>query len=98
VRRRAPRPLSEALGPLQDAWRPHTLLADVQRAWPTAVGERIAREASPTAERGGVVTVTCSAATWAHELDLLGPTLVERVNAALGAPRVTRLKTTARRV
>jgi predicted nucleic acid-binding Zn ribbon protein len=56
----------------------------VQRVWPEVVGEVIAAEARPTAERGGVVTVSCRAAVWAQELDLMAPELVERLNAALG--------------
>jgi predicted nucleic acid-binding Zn ribbon protein len=36
--------------------------------------------------------VACDAAVWAHELDLMGPELVERLNAALGAPRVRALR------
>jgi predicted nucleic acid-binding Zn ribbon protein len=97
MRRRAPRPLAEPLEALQDRWAPRSLLADVQRVWPQAVGSRIAAEATPTAERAGVVTVTCAAAVWAQELELMGPGLVEQVNAALGGPRVHRLRCTARR-
>ncbi len=35
------------------------------------------------AERDGVVTVACRSATWAQELDLLGPELLGRLNEAL---------------
>jgi predicted nucleic acid-binding Zn ribbon protein len=37
------------------------------------------------AERDGVVTIACRSATWAQELDLLGPQLLERLNEALAA-------------
>jgi predicted nucleic acid-binding Zn ribbon protein len=47
-------------------------------------GEGVAREASPVAERDGLVTVACRSATWAQELDLLQSDLLERLNAALG--------------
>jgi len=90
--RRAPRPLSDAIGPLQDALAPATLLAAVQRAWPAVAGEAIAREATPVAERGGVVTVACEAAVWAQELDLMSPLLIERLNAAIDAGEVVRLR------
>jgi predicted nucleic acid-binding Zn ribbon protein len=92
VSRRAPRPLGEALAPLQAALAPATLLAEVQRAWPSAVGEAIAREASPVAERGGVVTVACAASVWAQELDLMAPLLIEQLNAAIEAGEVRRLR------
>jgi predicted nucleic acid-binding Zn ribbon protein len=67
-------------------------LAAVQRAWPEAVGDLIAAEARPAAERGGVVTVTCSSSVWAHELDLMSPVLIERLNETLEGPVVTRLR------
>lgn len=90
--RRAPRPLSEALAPLQQALAPATLLAEVQRVWPSATGEAIAREAAPVSERGGVVTVACSASVWAQELDLMAPLLIEKLNAAIAAGEVRRLR------
>jgi predicted nucleic acid-binding Zn ribbon protein len=92
VSRRAPRPLSDAIAPLQASLAPATLLADVQRAWPRAAGEAIAREASPVAERGGVVTIACSASVWAQELDLMAPLLIEKLNAAVAAGEVRRLR------
>jgi predicted nucleic acid-binding Zn ribbon protein len=67
----------------------------VQRAWPVAVGRAIAAEAQPTAERAGVVVVSCSASVWAQELDLMAPAILERVNEALGAQRVSRLRCVA---
>ena len=48
------------------------------------MGEVIAAQAEPTGERDGVLTVTCSSAVWAHELDLMGPELTGAINAALG--------------
>lgn len=65
---------------------PATLLAAVQRAWPGAVGEAIAREASPVAERSGVVTVACRSSTWAEELDLLRDQILARLRAQLDDP------------
>jgi predicted nucleic acid-binding Zn ribbon protein len=95
VRRRAPVPLAGAVEALAARLEPATALAAVQRAWPDAVGPAIAAEAEPVSERGGVVTVACRSAVWAHELDLLAPELVDRLNAALGEPRVTALRCTA---
>lgn len=90
--RRAPRPLALALEPLRDALAPATLLAEVQRLWPEVAGAAIAREASPTAARGGVLTISCSASVWAQELDLMAPMLLQRLNAALGDAEVQRLR------
>ena len=83
-RRRAPRPLAAAVGAALERVEPATLLAAVQRAWPAAVGEAIAREASPVSERDGVVTVACRSATWAQELDLLAEQILERIGRDLG--------------
>lgn len=90
--RRAPRPLASAIGPLREQLAPATLLADVQRAWPAAAGAAIAREAAPVAERGGVVTIACSASVWAQELDLMAPMLIEKLNAVVSAGEVRRLR------
>jgi predicted nucleic acid-binding Zn ribbon protein len=90
--RRAPRPLSSALVPLQAALAPATLLADVQRVWLEAAGSAVAREAVPASERGGVLTVVCSSSVWAQELDLMAPLVLERLNAALSGGEVRRLR------
>ena len=93
--RRSPRPLGAALEPLQVGLAPDTLLAEVQRGGRAAVGDTIAAEARPVAERGGVLTVACEASVWAQELDLLGPELVERLNATLKQGSLTRLRCVA---
>ena len=93
--RRSPRPLALAIEAVRDELAPATLLAAVQRAWPEAVGVAIGAEAQPTSERGGVVTISCSAAVWAQELDLMAPAIVERLNEALGSRRIERLRCVA---
>ena len=93
--RSSPRSLEEAFGALTDELAPQTLLAAVQRAWPATVGEAIAAQAQPTAERGGVVTVSCAASVWAQELDLMAPQIVARLNAELPGGAVTRLRCVA---
>jgi predicted nucleic acid-binding Zn ribbon protein len=92
MRRREPRPLGHAVSALADRLAPQTLLADVQRVWPAAVGDAIAAQAEPTGERDGVLVVTCASAVWAQELDLMGPGLVERINGLLAEPRVRSLR------
>jgi predicted nucleic acid-binding Zn ribbon protein len=52
----------------------------------------VAAAAAPTAERDGVLTVTCSAAVWAQELDLLACELIPRLNAALGSASIRELR------
>jgi predicted nucleic acid-binding Zn ribbon protein len=95
-RRRAPRPIGAALSAALEGTEPATLLAAVQSAWAGAVGEAVAREATPVAERDGVVTVACRSATWAQELDLLGARILEQVREGLPSPdRLEGLRFTA---
>jgi predicted nucleic acid-binding Zn ribbon protein len=93
--RRSPRAVALPLGHIRDELAPQTLLADAQRAWPEAVGETIAAEARPTAERGGTLTVACSASVWAQELDLMAPAILGRLNAGLRRGEITRLRCVA---
>lgn len=90
--RRSPRRLAVALDQVRDGLEPDSLLAEVQRVWRDVVGTMIALEAEPTGERGGVVTVSCSASVWAQELDLMGPAIVANLNRALRTGRVSRLR------
>ena len=89
---RRPRALAEAVGVVRDATQPATLLAAVQSRWEPAVGARVAREAHPVREREGTVTISCRAATWAQELDLLQEELLEALNRALAPRRVQALR------
>jgi predicted nucleic acid-binding Zn ribbon protein len=95
MRRRAPRPLSAALSGLTGQLAPRTTLGEVQRVWPSVVGPAVAREASPTTERGGTLTITCRSSVWAQELDLMAPELVGRLNEQLGEGRITALRCVA---
>jgi predicted nucleic acid-binding Zn ribbon protein len=95
VRRHAPRPVSAAVEALASRVAPTTPLAAIQGGWLEAVGEAIAREARPVAERDGVVTVACRSAVWAQELDLMGSEVVERLNHALGGVPIRRLRCVA---
>jgi predicted nucleic acid-binding Zn ribbon protein len=90
--RRSPRPFALAADRIRDELEPESLLGEVQRAWRGAVGAGIAAEAEPTAERGGVVTVSCSASVWAQELDLMAPAILARLNELLRFGRITRLR------
>lgn len=90
MRRRAPRPISAAIGEALERAEPATLLAAVQSTWPSAVGEAIAREATPVAERSGVVTIACSTSSWAQELDLLGRQILAKIRPHL--PEETSLR------
>ena len=95
-RRSGPRPLAFALDVVTASAMPSTLLAEVQRAWPDAAGAAFAAQSEPVAERAGTITVACTSAVWAQELDLLSERVVERLNAALGRVAVRALRPQAR--
>ena len=90
--RRSPRPVSFAVERIRAQLEPETVLAEVQQVWGDVVGTAIAREAEPTSERAGVVTVSCAASVWAHELDLMSPVIVQRLNAVLRRGAIARLR------
>lgn len=90
--RAAPRPLSVALDTFTDTLAPASTLARVQEVWEHAAGPAIAASARPTAEHGGVLTVTCDAAVWAQELDLMANDLIARLNLALGGDGIRTLR------
>jgi predicted nucleic acid-binding Zn ribbon protein len=90
--RAAPRPLTAALQDLAAELAPASTLARVQEIWGRIVGPAIAASARPTAERSGVLTVTCTAAVWAQELDLMAGELIPRLNAALDVESIRELR------
>ena len=90
--RRAPRPLSLAIGGLTESLAPATTLARSQRVWGQAVGEAISEAGLPTAERDGVLTITCADSVWAAELDLMSTELVDRLNESLGEELIRQLR------
>ena len=90
--RRAPRRLAEALGPLMAGLEPATTLATVQRLWADVVGVEVAAVARPVSERGGVLQIVCEDSVWAAELELMGPSLVARLNAAIGRELLSSLR------
>jgi predicted nucleic acid-binding Zn ribbon protein len=92
VKRAAPRRLSAALEGLEVSLQPASLLARVQRVWEQAAGPTVAAAGRPSAERDGVLTIVCSDAVWAQELELMGADLVERLNEVLGEPLLQRLR------
>lgn len=91
-RRSSPRSIADAMQDLIEHAQPASGLGAVQRVWKDAVGEVIAEEAQPTAEREGVLTVSCRSAAWASDLDLLSPELIEKLNTHLGERRIVRLR------
>jgi predicted nucleic acid-binding Zn ribbon protein len=97
VRRRAPRPLAEALAALTAQLEPASELARVQRVWGEVAGAVIAAHCSPVSVRGGVLRVACDEAVWAAELELLAPDLLPALAGRGGAVTVTSMRCSADR-
>lgn len=91
-RRRAPRSLAGAIEGVIAASAPKTLLADVQRAWPRACGEVMAREAEPISEQAGVVTISCRSAVWASELELMQSEILAKLIDELDGAQLSGLR------
>jgi predicted nucleic acid-binding Zn ribbon protein len=92
VSRPAPRPVAALVHELERELAPTTTLGRAQQIWERAVGAAIAAAAQPTAEREGILTVSCEAAVWAQELDLMAGELIPRLNALLGSERIHELR------
>ena len=92
MRRAAPRPLKLALETVARRSAPAGLLARAQAAWPEVAGTTIAAEAEPVSERQGRLTIACSSATWAQELELLQGDLRGSLNDRIGGDPVSELR------
>ncbi len=90
--RLAPRQIAPALQQLTTTLAPATTLARVQGIWESAAGPAIAAAAHPSSEHNGVLTVTCGAAVWAQELDLMANALIAQLNELLGEETISALR------
>ena len=60
-------------------------MTEIVRAWPSVMGEQIARNAWPARiSRDGKLHVATASSAWAFELAQLEPKLLERLGEALG--------------
>lgn len=88
-RRRDPVGVGELLGRATRKFtRPgDSVLASVRAAWPEATGPGTVNHAYPVRRsRAGVVTIACSDAVWAHELQARAEEIEERLAEALDDP------------
>ncbi|MDW8313574.1 MAG: DciA family protein [Rhodovarius sp.] len=65
--------------------------AQLLAEWEALVGPELAARTTPRRLERGTLTIACSGPT-ALELTMLGPALIERINAGLGRPAVKRLR------
>jgi hypothetical protein len=68
-------------------------VTEITACWPAVVGEAVARQAWPLRiARDGTLHVATSSATWAFELDRLGPEIVARLRAEVGPSAPSKLR------
>ena len=66
--------------------------AELWARWAEIVGDQIAKHASPSSLREGVLRVRVESPTWATEIGYLGEDIRARVNAALRADTVREVR------
>jgi hypothetical protein len=72
---------------------PAGAIGEIVKAWPTAVGDAIARNAWPArVSRDATLHVATSSSAWAYELGLLEADIRERLAGALGPDAPKRLR------
>ena len=70
----------------------------IWQVWNSAVGEQIARRATPVAIRDGLLTVIVSTAPWMQQLTFLKKKIIDKINAAAGEELVRDILLKAGRV
>ena len=85
-------PSLERIGP-KGVWSE----AKLRKVWKDAVGDQVATHAHPRRLRGTVLDVSVTNDSWATELTYLSASLIERLNAHLGAGTVTQINVSRQR-
>lgn len=84
--------IGELLGPALGGMGPKLWTeARLRKAWTSAVGGEVAAHAQVRRLRGNVLEVDVTSDSWATELTYLAATVIERLNAELGAGTVGQL-------
>ena len=62
------------------------------RLWQDAVGDAVARNASPVLVRGGVLQVNVTSSVWVQQLHFLRDMLLEKINADLSGTKINDIR------
>jgi len=91
---RDPQVVGSAIRDLVDGrgWQRTTQVATVLACWEQIVGAQIAEHCQPEAVNDGELVLAAESTSWATQLRLLGPTLITRVDEALGKGVVTAIR------
>jgi predicted nucleic acid-binding Zn ribbon protein len=93
-RREDPELLNAALGDLLSArgWQARAAVGSVFGNWPAIVGPQVAAHTTPDAFKDGELTVLADSDSWATQLHLLTPQILDLLAKELGASTVTHLR------
>ena len=93
-RRDDPELLNTALGDLLSArgWQDRAAVGSVFGNWSAIVGPQVAAHTAPESFDSGELTVTADSDTWATQLRLLAPQVLQRLGEELGADTVHHLR------
>jgi predicted nucleic acid-binding Zn ribbon protein len=93
-RREDPELLNTALGDLLSArgWQARAAVGSVFGNWPAIVGPQVAAHTAPESFDNGELTVTADSDTWATQLRLLAPRVLQRLAEELGEETITHLR------
>lgn len=62
------------------------------RLWQDAVGDAVARNASPVLVRGGVLHVNVTSSVWVQQLHFLRDMLLQKINAGLSGTKISDIR------
>ena len=68
------------------------LMAKLLAAWDGTVGAGIAKHALPESIKSGRLTVIVDSPVWMHQLSMMAPGLIEKINSVMGADTVEDIK------
>lgn len=67
-------------------------LFDLVRQWPQVIGETFSEKAFPMHLRAGTLTLQATSPSWANELQLMSPSLLDKIRRACPSLKIQRLK------
>ena len=68
------------------------VMAKLLSVWDKTVGAGIAKHALPESIKGGILTVTVDSPVWMHQLSMMAPGLIEKINTVMGDGTVADIK------
>ena len=68
------------------------VMAKLLSVWDGTVGAGITKHALPESIKGGILTVIVDSPVWMHQLSMMAPGLIEKINSVMGDGTVSDIK------